>query len=111
MESLQARQEEGPGDGVARTDGQLPGQELAHLGELLLPVFQEAQGAVDVLKEELPLARERDAPRVPGKEPDLQLLLELADRLAHRGLREIQLLRRGGDVPLRGHRAEDPVKL
>ena len=51
---------------------------------------------------------ERDASLGPVEQPDAELLLELADLLADRGLRHVQALRRAAEVQLLRDRDEVP---
>ena len=96
---------------VARADDQLAREQLARLRELFLAALDEAEAVRDIVQQHLPLARQHNAARASGKQPYLQLLFELLDGLADRGLGDIQILRRGGDIAHAGDLLKDAVKL
>ena len=72
---------------------QLPG--LAQLG---FAGFQQADGAADILIQQLAVGSQCHAPAVAGEQPGLQITFQLLDGLADGGLADIQGLSRGCDV-------------
>ena len=94
VECLKARNQIGLCDRIACTDDQLTREQLARLRELFLAALDEAEAVRDIVQQHLPLARQHNAARASGKQPYLQLLFELLDGLADRGLGDIQILRR-----------------
>ena len=86
VERLEPGEQIGLRDRVARADDQLAGQQLARGGDLFLAALEQAERVAHVFEQQLALARQADAARAAREEPDLQLLFELLDRLAHRRL-------------------------
>ena len=110
VETIQIGEQELAGNGVAGADDQLAHLQLPGLGQLGLAGLQQAHGAADVLIEHFSLRRQGDAAGVPGEQPGLQIVLQLLDGLAHRGLGDIQRLRRGGDVAYLSHFFKDTIQ-
>ena len=52
----------------------------------ILAALEQPERVAHVFEQQLALARQADAARAAREEPDLQLLLQLFDRLAHRRL-------------------------
>ena len=111
VERLQTRDEICFGHGVARADDQLTGQQLPRLRQLFLSVLDQPQRARYILEKRPPFRGQHHAARAPGEQAHLKLLLELLDRLADRGLGNIQILRRCGDIAHLGYLLKHTVKL
>ena len=111
MERLQPREKVRFRHRVTRADDELAREELARLGELFLAVSQQPQRVRHIFQQRLPLRGQAHALGAARKQPHLKLLFELLDRLAHRGLRNIQVLRRSGDIPHPRDLFKHPVQL
>ena len=83
-----------------------PRRILAHGAHPPARDVEEPQYLAGVLREEIALLREAHATARAAEEPDAQLVLERAYLMAHRRLREAQLLRRAGKVQAVRHRQE-----
>ena len=111
MKLLQIGQQQAAGYSVACPDDQLTHHQFARLLQLFLSRFDQADGAAHIVIQHPPLTGQGHAARLAGKQPHLQLLLQLVNGLADRRLRNEQRLGGGGDAFLLCHRAKNAVKL
>ena len=111
VELLQIGQQKLAGNGVRCADGEVSHLQLTGLAQLILACFQQANGAADILIQQLTIGSEGHAAAVAGEEPRLQVALQLLDRLAHGRLTNIQRLGRSGDVPRLGNLLKHLIKL
>ena len=111
VELIQIGGEEKAGDRVAGADDQRAQQQLLGLGELVLAGGDEPQSAADVLVEHLALPGQGDAPGTAGKQPGLQGVFQLLDRLTYRGLGNIEIFGGYGDVAGLGNLLEHAIQL
>jgi len=93
------------GDAPMRSCPAIPTDAIAADRERLLRAGMRLSRPIE---EELSHARQVDAPRRPLEELDAKLLFELADRLAERGLRDVQLFGCSAEVERLGNRNEVP---
>ena len=86
MEPLQIGQQQAAGHGIAGPDDQLTHHQLPGLLHLFLSGFDEADGAAHIIVQHPALAGQGDAAGLAGKQPYLQLFLQLMDGLTDRRL-------------------------
>ena len=86
VEPLQIGQQQAAGHGIAGPDDQLAHHQLPGLLHLFLPGFDEADGAAHIIVQHPALAGQGDAAGLAGKQPYLQLFLQLMDGLTDRRL-------------------------
>ena len=111
MELLQIIKQKVSGHGVTGADDKIPQHQLAGLLQLVLSRFDQPDGVADIVEQHPSLCRQGDAAGLAGKQPHLQLLLQLADGLADRRLGNIQRLGGVGNALLLGHLTENTVKI
>jgi hypothetical protein len=99
-----ARHQPVGGEGDRRGDGEFAGAALAadvggHVGDVL-------QAHRDGPVQPLAFAREAQAPRLAVEQGDAEMVLEELDLAADRGLGDVELLRRAGEIGVPGRGLE-----
>ena len=98
-------------DGLGRADAQRSRRALPEFGKAAFHPVQKLQRARHIFKDEFAALLGELHPLVdPIEERGAELVFKLTYRLRHRGLRDIQLLRRFGEAPAPRDRIKDTIE-
>ena len=92
VEILQIRNQIITADGIAGTDAQLAAAQGIGLHNLIFTPFYQVDGRLDMAQQNLTLGGQLHPLCAPDKEVLVQLLFQYLDGLAHRRLRDKELL-------------------